>query len=159
MSYGQDLLCEYLKLLSKHKFITNYRPDWLIGLEIDIYFEELKYGIEFNGDQHYYISEFGNPLKQIKNDQRKRSLCKMHGVKLISLQAIDLVGSMISGKLGHLRPRLITKGYAKINKTHILELNKKSISYRKLLISKYNSPTSRKRKSKVRDIAAIPVLI
>lgn len=79
----------------------NYRPDWLRNpetgrnLEIDIYFPDIKVGIEVQGVQH------GRPIKglqrdfaafekQQRHDMAKLELCKQQGVTLYSLTSFDL---------------------------------------------------------------------
>lgn len=42
MSYGQSLMKEYLQLAMEYPFVENHRPDWLLGLELDFYFPDLK---------------------------------------------------------------------------------------------------------------------
>ena len=65
------------------------RPEWLEGLELDGYNEDLKIGFEYNGIQHYqYIPHFHRNgiedlYKQQKNDHRKYEICKERGIHLI----------------------------------------------------------------------------
>ncbi len=65
----------------------HYRPEWLEGLELDIYIEELNLGIEYQGEQHFKpIKHWGgeSALQKVKErDQRKRNLCESIGIKLI----------------------------------------------------------------------------
>ena len=79
------------KLLNK-KFIK-VRPAWLKNkdgnsLEIDIYNEELKLGIEYNGIQHYeFVSYFHKTIekfyKLVEDDKLKAELCKKNNINLI----------------------------------------------------------------------------
>ncbi len=58
-------------------------------LRLDFYIPSLGIGIEVQGSQHYFVSEFFGGMKrfkkQVKNDRRKRQWCKGNGVKLISI--------------------------------------------------------------------------
>ncbi len=65
------------------------RPEWLDGLELDGYNEDLKIGFEYNGIQHYqYIPHFHRNgiedlYKQQKRDHKKYEICKERGIHLI----------------------------------------------------------------------------
>lgn len=85
-SYTRFLLEEMLQC----KFPSVY-PNWLKGLELDGYNEELKIAFEYQGIQHKKytphfhdkgISEFNS---QQKRDKFKRKKCKDYGVKLIEI--------------------------------------------------------------------------
>lgn len=76
-------------------FIT-VRPDWLKNpktgrnLELDCYNDELKIGVEYNGEQHYNWPNFTNCTKenfvlQLERDQVKKKLCKQQRVHLITV--------------------------------------------------------------------------
>jgi len=61
----QTKLAGILKKILGHDFIFNYRPNWLerengYRLEIDIFFPDIKLGVEYNGKQHYEPVKFGN---------------------------------------------------------------------------------------------------
>ena len=65
----------------------NYRPDWLCGLELDFYIEELKLAAEVQGDQHYSFVEFfhktqDNFKKQQERDAEKSIVCFQNGIIL-----------------------------------------------------------------------------
>ncbi|WP_435158652.1 hypothetical protein [Haladaptatus sp. DFWS20] len=65
----------------------HYRPDFLGGLELDIYLEEADIGIEYQGVQHYEVVEhWGGEeglQKRQHRDQVKQNLCEEHGVTLV----------------------------------------------------------------------------
>jgi hypothetical protein len=65
----------------------HYRPKFLNRLEIDVYIEELKIGIEYQGIQHYKpIEHFGGKktLKKTKErDNCKKVLCSENGIKVV----------------------------------------------------------------------------
>ncbi|WP_226386344.1 hypothetical protein [Staphylococcus sp. Marseille-Q1834] len=68
----------------------HFRPNWLQGLEIDIYIPKLKLGFEYNGIKHYEALEhWGGEtqlLKQQRYDQIKQDLCEENDVKLITIK-------------------------------------------------------------------------
>jgi hypothetical protein len=71
------------------------RPDFLKSeltgknLELDVYNEDLKLAIEYNGQQHYQYSKFFHKIgqsdfeKQKQRDIFKEQKCIEHGIKLI----------------------------------------------------------------------------
>lgn len=82
------------------KPFVSFWPDWLKNpetdkpLELDIYNDELKIAIEYNGEQHYkypnkYMHDKNNGLerfiKQIRRDIYKVDACDAHGVYLITV--------------------------------------------------------------------------
>jgi hypothetical protein len=74
------------------KFIK-IRPDWLKNeegnnLELDMYNDELKLAIEYNGIQHYKHCDFFHKSiedfdKQVEDDKLKVKLCEVNKVDLI----------------------------------------------------------------------------
>ncbi len=60
--------------------IFHYRGKEMQGLELDIFIEELKLGIEYQGEQHFEaIEHWGGKdglIKRKQNDKRKIQLCK-----------------------------------------------------------------------------------
>lgn len=79
------------KFLEKENIqvIFHYRPDFLEGLELDIYFEtdDKKVGIEYQGLQHFKPIEFFGGEKSFKKvverDKIKMELCNKNNVQLI----------------------------------------------------------------------------
>lgn len=68
----------------------NYRPDWLQGLELDFYVDEMKIAAEVQGEQHYsFIKYFHKTIDkfelQKKRDSDKSILCKKYGVELVEI--------------------------------------------------------------------------
>ncbi len=78
--------------LPQYRIRENYRPDWLLSsnmtkLEIDFFIEDLKIGIEVQGEQHYKFVPFfhktqENYEKRRQYDVEKTDLCSGNGVKL-----------------------------------------------------------------------------
>ncbi len=79
------------EVLSSHNLECkfHYRPPFLEGLELDLYFEYkgFKIGIEYQGQQHFKpIDFFGGKKaynKLVERDKKKQELCKSHNIKLI----------------------------------------------------------------------------
>lgn len=68
----------------------HYRSDFLDGLELDIFMEDIKVGIEYQGIQHYepvdhWGGEEGLKMPQ-KRDQKKKELCDEHDVGLVRIR-------------------------------------------------------------------------
>ena len=74
-------------LFPKHKVHRHYRPEFLKGLELDIYIEELKLGIEYQGIQHFEpISYWGGEeaLKKLQiRDKKKQKLAMSNAIPLV----------------------------------------------------------------------------
>jgi len=74
-------------LFPNYNIYRHYRPDFLEGLELDIYIEELKIGVEYQGIQHYEpISYWGSEEafeKLQKRDMKKQTLAKLNGIPIV----------------------------------------------------------------------------
>jgi len=73
-----------------HTIKRHYRPDFLDGLELDIFLEEAEVGIEYQGIQHYEaVDHWGGEegLKQRQErDQKKKELCDEHDIALVCIR-------------------------------------------------------------------------
>jgi len=96
------------KLLeSKGVYVTfHYRPKFLDGLELDVYFEYYgnKVGLEYQGKQHFEPIEFFGGEESYKSvvirDNKKKILCQENGVKLIYYNYWEEISeSVLKGKL------------------------------------------------------------
>lgn len=63
------------------------------SLEIDCYNKELKLGLEYNGEQHYFYNDYFHKKqeeykKQLSRDETKRKRCKELGITLIEIPHI-----------------------------------------------------------------------
>ena len=84
----------------------NYRPDWLEGLELDFYIDEIKLAAEVQGQQHYvFTPHFHKSIddfnSQKERDERKKYICKLHGIKLVEIfteKDADLFISLVREK-------------------------------------------------------------
>ncbi|MFC7020433.1 MULTISPECIES: hypothetical protein [Haloarcula] len=74
----------------EHTIKRHYRPDFLDGLELDIFLEEADVGIEYQGIQHYEaVDHWGGEegLKQRQErDQKKKELCDEHSIDLVCIR-------------------------------------------------------------------------
>jgi len=111
VKYKRQYVCgQVLKRhLPGHTFIEDYRPDWLKNprtgrnLELDFYCEELKLGLEHDGEQHEkYVPRYhlGGPSDleyQKWKDKYKRDICKVRGVSVItvSYKVKDIEGYIV----------------------------------------------------------------
>lgn len=89
--------CLYKNEQKCRKILENYfknkfpktRPNFLNGLELDGYNQELNLAFEYNGEQHYIYNKFFhnnnklNFFNQRKRDLEKFLLCKINNIKLI----------------------------------------------------------------------------
>jgi hypothetical protein len=77
------------RLFPEEEIYRHYRPDWLEGLELDIYIPGLRLAFEYQGQQHYHpIEAWGGQeaLNRLQErDAHKAKLCKQVGVKLVTV--------------------------------------------------------------------------
>ncbi len=87
------------KLYPNYTILRHYRPDFLSRLEMDVYIEELKIGIEYQGIQHYKpIKHWGGAeaLQKVKNrDKLKAKLCKENSISLIYVHYDEVVSEKL----------------------------------------------------------------
>lgn len=73
------------------RLIRHYRPDWLDGLELDIYAPALNVGIEYQGEQHSEpVEHWGGAAaleRQQLRDAKKKALCEKQGCRLVEVLA------------------------------------------------------------------------
>jgi hypothetical protein len=81
------------RLLNRYQVIRHYRPEWLDGLELDIYVPELKLAFEYQGQQHFFpIAAWGgeDAFRGLQErDNRKKKLCAELGITLIIIEFKD----------------------------------------------------------------------
>ena len=91
-----ETLCREVATKVFGKSFKKIRPDFLKNnvtghnLELDIYNEELKVAIEYNGQQHYkyvpfFHKNYEHFLNQKYRDEIKKMLCKQEGIYLIEI--------------------------------------------------------------------------
>ena len=75
------------RILADERILRHHRPDWLEGLELDIYIPSRQLAFEYQGQQHFHpVKVWGGQkaLEDLKGrDMRKAKICKRLGVKLI----------------------------------------------------------------------------
>lgn len=92
------------RIFPEKEVVRHIRPDWLEGLELDIYIPEMKIGVEYQGQQHFHpIKAWGGEkaLKAVQQrDQRKRQLCAQRGIHLVEIDYTEpLTEKYISEKI------------------------------------------------------------
>lgn len=85
----------------------HHRPDWLDGLELDIYLVEANVGVEYQGVQHYEAVEHWGGEEALEErqerDKRKKQLCKDLDVELVEVRHNEeLSDELVASKLDHL---------------------------------------------------------
>ncbi|MDZ7715058.1 MAG: hypothetical protein U5J95_02480 [Balneolaceae bacterium] len=77
------------RILPEYEILRHHRPEWLDGLELDIFIPELKMGIEYQGQQHFHpVEAWGGEkaLEELKErDIKKKALCEELNVKLVEV--------------------------------------------------------------------------
>lgn len=72
-----------------HRVLRHHRPDWLNGLELDIYIPERRMAIEYQGQQHFHpIEAWGGSagLAAVRaRDAKKARACKKQGILLVTI--------------------------------------------------------------------------
>lgn len=103
---NESLLANLINEVFKgYTIYRNYRPKILGGLELDIYIQELKLGIEYQGIQHtkpvnIWGGEYGFE-KRKENDKRKLILCKENNINLVYFwHNEDVTKELVLNKLG-----------------------------------------------------------
>jgi hypothetical protein len=92
------------KIFLDDEILKHHRPNWLDGLELDIFIPSRNLGIEYQGQQHFYpIKAWGgkDALEKLRErDQKKRLICAEKGVQLIEIDFTEpLVLSYIKDKI------------------------------------------------------------
>lgn len=144
MNYGQELAQKFAEEITGMKAITNYRPNWLGGLEIDIFFPELKLAIEFQGDQHYVPVYGRESLKiQKRNDIIKRQILISMGYAFLRINASHLTSYVLDKKIKNAGRLISVPMRQKFPcRDTLSSLDKASVKYRKMLKGKFASPSA-----------------
>ena len=93
-SIGEKLCCKVLEEFLEREVKVGIRPNFLKNpetgrnLELDVYDDQTKIAIEYNGQNHYsFVDQFHKNneelTSQMKRDKLKVELCKKAGIKLI----------------------------------------------------------------------------
>lgn len=104
---SETILTKIVKrIFPSYEVIRHHRPNWLKGLELDIFIPKLSIGIEYQGQQHYHpVEAWGGKeaLKDLKKrDKRKKEICDQNGIDLIEVDYTEpLQEEYIRQKLDH----------------------------------------------------------
>ena len=87
---SESLLAKIVaQLFPEEEAVRHLRPDWLDGLEIDIWLPERRLAIEYQGQQHFHpVEAWGGAaaLSAVQaRDARKARLCAELGVHLVTI--------------------------------------------------------------------------
>lgn len=93
-SRGEQYCAEILEGFLQRQVKTNYRPAFLKNpktnrcLELDVFDEQTKIAIEYNGQQHYIFPNCYHKTRkdfdsQVERDVLKEKLCREYNIKLI----------------------------------------------------------------------------
>lgn len=90
-STGESMLFQIVRRLFPGNAVHRCaRPDFLQGLELDVFVPAMLLGFEFQGQQHYNpVEHWGGEAglrKLQERDRRKKEMCRTHGVKLIEVK-------------------------------------------------------------------------
>lgn len=130
MSKFQSLIEQSLRFwLPTHNIVVNYRPNWMMGLELDFIIPKMRVAIEVQGDQHVrWAIGLQRGIRAFDDQQRrdwaKKLLCKHHGLKLMRVfhgtgNLRKRLGKLLGVELPELPAHLmseITDHKAKLNK-------------------------------------------
>jgi hypothetical protein len=83
------------EILPKEKRLLNWRPEWLRGCELDVFYPRLKLAFEFNGIQHrVFTPHFHKSAAvfsaQVGRDLFKAGRCEGEGIALIIVEGEHL---------------------------------------------------------------------
>ena len=125
VSKGERECKEVMKAIYPNYEFRKVRPSFLKNpktkrnLELDLYNEDLKLAIEFNGQQHYeFISRFHGTQKryheQVYRDELKKKLCEKEGICLIVVRYDEKdIAKYIRDELKK-NPKYVAKGWCNI---------------------------------------------
>ncbi|HXC02666.1 MAG TPA: hypothetical protein VNU49_08450 [Opitutaceae bacterium] len=81
------------RLFPKAEMLRHHRPNWLEGLELDVFLPAHSLGLEYQGQQHFHaIKAWGgkDALVQVQaRDRRKAELCRRNKIALVHINYTD----------------------------------------------------------------------
>lgn len=117
---GEAILRELLTLLlALDEYEDDAAPDFLVNpytgefMELDRYYPEVGFAVEFNGDQHSEttsLATFEQTVKQVGRDAMKAYICKARGIELAVIHPEELGLKGIAEKLPVRLPRRKLEG-------------------------------------------------
>jgi hypothetical protein len=76
------------RIFHDHDVVRHHRPEWLAGLELDIYVPSLDLAVEYQGQQHFHpVDAWGGEealLDLRKRDKRKALICRERNIRLVA---------------------------------------------------------------------------
>ena len=94
-SWTNETILYYIvkKIYSAKTILRHYRPDYLQGLEFDIFIKEFNLAIEYQGIQHFQpVEHWGGEEalnRQIDRDKKKKEICEKEGIPLLYFRYDD----------------------------------------------------------------------
>lgn len=99
------------RLFSGEQILRHHRPEWLEGLELDIFVPRWRLGIEYQGQQHFRpVKAWGGERALCalqERDKRKRHLCQQAGILLLEIDYTEALDD------SHVRSRIAEAGMLK----------------------------------------------
>lgn len=88
-SKAESDLIQYLESFN-YEVIPSYRPDWLLGKELDLYLPKFNLAIEYNGGAYHHSTKglnefFNNTYVETDYHLNKYNLCKDKNIDLIHI--------------------------------------------------------------------------
>jgi hypothetical protein len=93
------------RLFPGEQVLRHHRPEWLEGLELDVYLPDRRLAFEYQGQQHFHpIKAWGGEkaLQALRErDARKAQICREAGVHLVTVDYTEpLTDSHIKERVG-----------------------------------------------------------
>ena len=81
-----QIVCQ---IFEDYEIVRHHRPDWLEGLELDIFLPSKRLAFEYQGQQHFHpVKAWGGQkaLEELQaRDARKANICEELGIELITV--------------------------------------------------------------------------
>lgn len=112
---GETLLREFLNvIIALEEYQDDASPDFLLNpytlelMEIDRFYPTVAVGFEFQGAQHYGLTDlatFDETVKQVGRDAMKAFICQARGIDLVVIRPEDLSLRALEQKIPRRLPR------------------------------------------------------
>lgn len=120
---GNNRSCVQMEIRSLYPNFTeiNYRPEWMDGLEIDLFDPVAKVGLEFHGTKWHSTVSMSDKDASTKH-KKKADLCDANGVQLIQLYETEWVQkrAIVIDKLNAIFHKDMTRLFARKLKVRLL---------------------------------------
>jgi hypothetical protein len=116
---SETLLYQIVKrILSEEEILRHHRPDWLEGLELDVFVPSQNLAFEYQGQQHFHAISLWGGAKGLQDlqerDKRKAKLCARNGIDLVAIEYTEPLTENYICKI------LEDNGYFDVNKAFSL---------------------------------------